>query len=180
MPYFRYPQSLSIGTMPSSLAVDFPNRRQHKYEPHLHANITQKHRSVRFSLSSSLYYSSDVTQDEVVGSWYSSEEEQRFKRIARQEVRSFRKVIVEDGFHVSVRSKSGRSHVGLERSLASRAHREKRVMTRRMVLRAVLDEQSRSVPHDDNHEKIAIASRQHSEWSRAQAQTIGYFQALSR
>lgn len=163
--------------MQSSMVVDFPNRLD-EHDHDLCTNITQKRRGVRFSLSSTLYYYPDVLEDEV-SSWYTSEEEQRFKRMARQEIAWFIKMI-EDSRYVGVRLKHGMSPVGIEQALLSRSHTEKRVISKRLVIRAVLDEQARLVPSEDNNERIAIASKQHSEWSRAQAQVVGYFHALIR
>lgn len=72
--------------------------------------------------------------------------------------------------------------VGLEQQLISSAFTKKRAITKRLVVLAVLTEQTRPVKHDvadDRWERIARASSEHSEWSRAQAQTIGNFQAMS-
>ena len=99
--------------------------------------------------------------------------------MARQEIAWFIKMI-EDSRYVGVRLKHGMSPVGIEQALLSRSHTEKRVISKRLVIRAVLDEQARLVPSEDNNERIAIASMQHSEWSRAQAQVVGYFHALIR
>ena len=160
------------------MVVDFPNRLD-EYEHDPCSHITRERRSVRFSLSSVHYYHSNVLEGEIASSWYTSEEEQRFKQMARQEISWFFKMI-EDRRNVGFRLKSGMSPVGIEQALISRSHTEKRVISRRLVRRAVLDEQAQLVPNEDKNERIAIASMQHSEWSRAQAQAVGYFQALSR
>ena len=84
---------------------------------------------------------------------------------------------------------------GLENSLISREYTKRRAITKRLVTLAVLTEQARSnirpliddnktisnetliESEDDKWDRIAAASRQHSEWSRKQAQAIGSFQA---
>ncbi len=120
-----------IGIMQSSMAVDFPDRLD-EHDHDLCTNITQKRRGVRFSLSSTLYYNPDVLEDEVASSWYTSEEEQRFKQMARQEIAWFIKMI-EDSRYVGVRLKHGMSPVGIEQALLSRSHTEKRVISKRLV-----------------------------------------------
>ena len=70
--------------------------------------------------------------------------------------------------------------IGLEQQLISSEYTKKRAITKRLVTLAVLSEQARSVSAGEadgtRWERIAAASRQHSEWSRLQARTIGYFQ----
>ena len=164
--------------MQSSMLVDFPNRLD-EHEHDLCTNLTQKRRTVHFSLSTTLYYYPDVLEDKVASSWYTSEEQQRFKQMARQEMAWFIKMI-EDSRYIGVRLKYGMSPVGIEQAIISRSHSERRVILKMLVTRAVLDKQVRSVPNEDNVERIAIASMQHSEWSRAQAQVVGYLHALIR
>lgn len=75
--------------------------------------------------------------------------------MARQEISWFMKMI-EDSRYGGVRLKHSMSPVGIERALISRSHTERRVISRRLVTRAVLDEQARSVPNEDNSERNRV------------------------
>jgi len=92
--------------------------------------------------------------------------------------------MIEDSPYVGIRLKHGMNPIGIEQGLISRLHTEKHVISRRLVTCAVLDKQARLIPNDianeDNNKRVAIASKQHSEWSRAQEQAVGYFHALIR
>jgi predicted cupin superfamily sugar epimerase len=160
------------------MLVDFPNRLD-EHEHDLCTNLTQKRRTVHFSLSTTLYYYPDVLEDKVASSWYTSEEQQRFKQMARQEMAWFIKMI-EDSRYVGIRLKHGMSPVGREQAIISRSHLERRVISKMLVTCTVLDEQVRSVPNEDNIKRIAIASMQHSKWSRVHAQAVAYIHALVR
>lgn len=115
-----------IGIRQSSMLVDFPNRLD-EHEHDLCTNLTQKRRTVHFSLSTTLYYYPDVLEDKVASSWYTSEEQQRFKQMARQEMAWFIKMI-EDSRYVGIRLKHGMSPVGIEQATISRSHSERRVI----------------------------------------------------
>ena len=99
--------------------------------------------------------------------------------MARQEMAWFIKMI-ENSRYVGIRLKHGMSPVGKEQAIISRLHLERRVISKMLVTCTVLDEQVRSVPNEDNVERIAIASMQHSKWSRVHAQAVAYIHALVR
>lgn len=71
--------------------------------------------------------------------------------------------------------------VGLELKLISRDFCHKRLLAKELVRLAVRVEQERTVYDNDydRQERIASASMKHSEWSRAQAETLGTFQAMA-
>ena len=71
--------------------------------------------------------------------------------------------------------------VGLEK-LISNDFMKKRELSRKLVKAAVLMEQARIMSHEheyDRQERIAAASRKHSEWSRSQALSVGTFQSIA-
>ena len=168
------------------VAREEPSEERH----HLHVN---------FSSNSTLIIYDD---DAAPSSWYTCEEEGHFKQLARQEIMRINRITN----HASISSSSyaaslgGRSRasdddgsrrsiygddesvapcpVGLENSLISYEHTCRRAESKRLVIFAVLREQARPRGQHAHMECIAKASRQASEWSRAQAQAIGYFQAL--
>ena len=88
-------------------------------------------------------------------------------------------------------SKCEMSPVGLERSLISDKYTLRRANSHRQVSRSVFREQARQyqrlqypttkviVLEDECIESIAKHAQQASEWSRAQAQVVGYFQAIA-
>ena len=121
--------------------------------------------TVRFSPTSTVhcYFRS---QDDT---WYSSEDEQRFKQQAKEDRIS------------CLRRNLKTCPVGLELKIISTDICKKRILTRELVRLAVRLEQER--PHNDDEydrqERIAAASMKHSEWTRLQAETIGAFQAMA-
>ena len=121
-------------------------------------------------------------QSSASSSWYMPEEKQLFKEQARQESRMLRRM-KENGSDLSRMGAISNDMLcpfGLEQQLVSRDFTKKRIITKILVRIDVLTEQARhaSSEADDKQERIANASRQHSEWSTAQAQTIGTFQAF--
>ena len=120
--------------------------------------------TVRFSPTSTLhcYFKS---QDDT---WYSSEDEQRFKQQAKED-------------RISCLRRLKTCPVGLELKIISIDICKKRILTRELVRLAVRLEQER--PHNDDEydrqERIAAASMKHSEWTRLQAEAIGTFQAMA-
>ena len=174
----------SLETIMSSLIVDFP-RKCIQYEAYMHMPdtnnviLTKKRRTVRFSPASFVRTYEAPQHQSACSSWHTSADEQHFKKRARLETMIFRQM-KEDGCDlVGTISSDMLCPVGLEKHLISREFTRKRAITRRLVTLAVLREQARHVSSkaDDQQERIANASKQHSEWSRAQAQTIGSFQA---
>eukprot|EP00579_Thalassiosira_antarctica_P018043 CAMPEP_0201935022 /NCGR_PEP_ID=MMETSP0903-20130614/34740_1 /ASSEMBLY_ACC=CAM_ASM_000552 /TAXON_ID=420261 /ORGANISM="Thalassiosira antarctica, Strain CCMP982" /LENGTH=170 /DNA_ID=CAMNT_0048475361 /DNA_START=89 /DNA_END=601 /DNA_ORIENTATION=+ len=144
----------------------------------------KKRRTVQFSHISMLR-SYEASQDLNASSWYSSAEMRRFKHQARQE----RKVLwrmKKDRCYLHRLQHSPHKidmcTVGLEQQLISSEFTKRRVVSKRLVTLVVLREQARPLSHkaDDKPERIAKVSRQHSEWSRAQAQTVGSIQAITR
>ena len=72
--------------------------------------------------------------------------------------------------------------IGLEKQLVSKDFSKKRALSRRLVMAAVHMEQQAQFSHEHEHdrqERIAAASIRHSEWSKAQALTIGNFQSTA-
>ena len=135
---------------------------------------------VQFSTISSLYTYQDC-QDNLGDSsrcrWYSVEDYQRFKQEAKQD-------------RISCLQKKKRKSngdiddtvpFGLELQLVSTDFTKKRLIKKALVGLAVREEQER--PTNENfiyrQERIAAASRRHSEWARIQAQAVGAFQAIS-
>ena len=160
---------------------------------------------VRFALASTLvvYDASqykDNDGDAMSSSlWYTQGDEDLFKKSARRDIERILRAEKYPKNEGSRRTDNSDSEdlcpVGLEQSLISRDHSRRRVIARGLVRDAVFWEQraspgaglqeSSSSPSSrrwgpcrrDHAEAIAEASRQASEWSRAQAQAIGYFQA---
>ena len=135
---------------------------------------------VQFSTISSLYTYQDC-QDNLGDSsrcrWYSLEDYQRFKQEAKRD-------------RISCLQKKKRKSngdiddtvpFGLELQLVSTDFTKKRLIKKALVGLAVREEQER--PTNENfiyrQERIAAASRRHSEWARIQAQAVGAFQAIS-
>ena len=142
------------------------------------------HQQVRFgSNSTQTIYNACQDEDGNEGDaasslWYTREEEVLFKQSARRDIQ--RILQTEKDHNVD----EVLCPVGLEQSLISREHSRKRIMMRSLVQSAVFWEQQwagadvrATVCRRD--EAIAEASTRASEWSRAQAQAIGYFQALA-
>ena len=113
-------------------------------------------------------------------SWYTRKDEQQFQVNARYEMLSYlrtKQAAQEAGVPVKVTCP-----VGLEKQLISNNFTKKRVLTRKLVKAAVLMEQARIMSHEheyDRQERIAAASRKHSEWSRSQALSVGTFQSIA-
>lgn len=171
----------------SSLIVDFPNKpiRHESGMPGINnRTFKKKLPSVRFSPTSALYAYREPPRDPADGAspWYSSEDEEAFKFRTREEIRTLLK-IKESGCELDQMGAlfSELSPVGLEQHLISRDFARKRLITRRLVTLAVLNEQARRGASDDvdKQERIARVSMRHSKWSIAQAETIGSFQAMS-
>ena len=151
-------------------------------------------RRVRFSSNSSLilYHYHDRHEqdydDEHYSSWHTREEERRFKQAARCQIELLRRSATASGVSTMNNyfgldsSNDEMSPVGLERSLISDEYTLRRANSRRQVSRAVFREQARHGPpplSDECIESIATHAQEASEWSRAQAQAIGYFQAIA-
>ena len=138
---------------------------------------------VQFSTISSLYTYQDCQDDLVVSSrcrWYSLEDYQRFKQEAKRD----RISCLQKKKRKSNGDDIGDDTVcpfGLELQLVSSDFTKKRLIKKALVGLAVREEQER--PTNENfiyrQERIAAASRRHSEWSRIQAQAVGAFQAIS-
>ena len=130
---------------------------------------------VRFSPTSTLHYFYKP-QDDTSRYWYSSEDEQRFKQQAKEDMISClrMKIRPDDTAHKTC-------PVGLELKLISRDFCHKRLLAKELVRLAVRVEQERTVYDNDydRQERIASASMKHSEWSRSQAETVGTFQAMA-
>ena len=138
---------------------------------------------VQFSTISSLYCYQDCQDDIVVSSrcrWYSLEDYQRFKQEAKRDRISC----------LQKKKRKSKGHdigddtvcpFGLELQLVSSDINKKRRIEKALVGLSVRAEQER--PSNENfihrQERIAVASRQHSEWARIQAQAVGAFQAIS-
>ena len=163
-----------------------------------------KRKKVQFSSHSSLMlYNGTHQQDyddedyEQVSSWYTRDEETQFKQLAKCEIQLLRRTTTAAG-GVSIMNNNNYelSPVGLERSLISDEYTLRRANSRRLVSRAVFREQARQYQRlscrqqypdmteviawdDECIESIAKHARHASEWSRAQAQVIGYFQAIT-
>mmetsp|Transcript_11198 Transcript_11198/g.27528 ORF Transcript_11198/g.27528 Transcript_11198/m.27528 type:complete len:188 (-) Transcript_11198:266-829(-) len=183
-----------MSTSPSLIA-DYPYEciHRHRLKPDdMHAPpycasedtaTRKKKRTVQFSTTSVLHCY-DTPENDGCGSstsYYSSEEEQQFKRQAKIDIMCFR-LMKESGSEIKSELPDDMlCPVGLEKSLISKDYTKKRAITKRLVMLAVLAEQSQTLHQkiDDKWERIAAASRQHSEWSRTQARTIGSFQANS-
>jgi hypothetical protein len=166
-----------------------------------------KRKKVQFSSHSSLMlYNGTHQQDyddedyEQVSSWYTRDEETQFKQLAKCEIQLLRRTTTAAG-GVSIMNNNNYelSPVGLERSLISDEYTLRRANSRRQVSRAVFREQARQYQRlsscrqqqypdrmtevitwdDECIESIAKHALHASEWSRAQAQVIGYFQAIT-
>ena len=144
----------------------------------LHHN---SHKAVRFSSMSVLHHY-EPTADQsgsAIRTWDSAEEEEVFKLRTKREIATFRR-LKQSGLE-SKNMPSDMCSVGLEQQLISREYTQKRIIQKRLVKLAVRKEQARFVPFEDpqdRHERIAAASRKHSEWARTQAKTIGLFQVV--
>ncbi|KAL7532217.1 hypothetical protein ACHAWF_006818 [Thalassiosira exigua] len=176
----------------ASLIVDFP-RRCTPFEPEPDLDCIdpdendveprmKKPRTVRFSPISKLHKFDRPLDLDQEPSWYSREQEQEFKRRAKNDTLAIR-LLKESGCEMSQVGSWTRSGdfcpFGLEQQLISKEYTQKRIIKRRLVVLAVLTEQARPASRscDDRWERIARASSAHSEWARNQAQTIGSFQA---
>ena len=151
---------------------------------------------------SELYtYPNDTTTDKEADTnsaiWYTSEDQQRFRRDAKDDASSYLTKRATKQAEAK-RTDLPVDHIepppfGLELQLVSKEHTQKRVMTRKLVLIAVLTEQERQYEEaaysraadgnddDDHHiqvqERIAAVSRKYSKWSRDEARVVGRFQA---
>jgi len=143
--------------------------------------IPKRRKTVRFFSESLLHCYEHPEAARGYSSWYTRDEEKSFKLQAKADIVHF-KTAKACGRGTQGRAPSDACPVGLEQSLISNEHTRKRIMTKKLVELAVLVEQARPIHHanDDKVERIAAASRVHSEWSREQAQTIGMFQAIKR
>jgi len=164
--------------MTMSLIVDFPHMPN---ATDLHTT-KKKRRTVRFSHNSMLHCF-EACQDPGTSSWFSCMDKQRFKQEAKHEIATFQRM-KESGCDINriLSSDSTMCLFGLEQQLVSREFTKKRLITRRLVTLDVLAEQDRhlSCLAEDEQERIAAASRRHSDWSIVQALTIGSFQAMSQ
>lgn len=168
-----------------SILVDFPPECVRRHDgcglnmmPDISAvHTSERRRTVRFSPTSTLlsYVVPQEQQRCASSSWYSTEDENLFKLQAKEEIMMLQRM-KEDGCDINKLYP-----FGLEQQLISSLHTKQRKVTRKLVTLAVLTEQGRPPWHrgDDMVERIASASRQHSEWSRFQAQAIGSYQAIS-
>ena len=132
--------------------------------------------TVRFSATSTLHCFYKPQDEDISGSWYSSEDEHRFKQQAKEDMISClrMKIRPDDTIHKTC-------PVGLELKLISRDFCHKRLLAKELVRLAVRVEQERTIYDNDyaGQKRIAAASMKHSEWSRAQARTVGTFQAMA-
>ena len=161
-------------------------------------------RQVHFSSHSSLILYNDTHQqdyydeEQVSTSWYTREEETLFKQLAKCEIQLLRRTAAASGVSTmnNLHEQLQISPVGLERSLISDEYTLRRANSRRQVSRAVFREQARQHQRlsscqqypdtteviaweDECIKSIAKHAQRASEWSRAQAQVIGYFQAIA-
>ena len=169
--------------------------------PTIHITGKPKRR-VQFSSHSSLILYNDTHQqdyydeEQVSPSWYTREEETLFKQLAKCEIELLRRTAAASGVSTmnNLHEQLQISPVGLERSLISDKYTLRRANSRRVVSRAVFREQARQHQRlsscqqypdttevvaweDECIKSIAKHAQRASEWSRAQAQVIGYFQA---
>jgi hypothetical protein len=163
-------------------------------------HLAKPKRKVQFSSHSSLMLYNGTHQqdyddeDEQVSSWYTRDEEKQFKQLAKCEIQLLRRTTAAGVSNMN--NNYELSPVGLERSLISDEYTLRRANSRRLVSRAVFREQARQYQRlscrqqypdmteviawdDECIESIAKHARHASEWSRAQAQVIGYFQAIT-
>ncbi len=147
--------------------------------------LTRGHprRSVSFSSESRLSFFDSSSYLKVKDSlWYTSEDEDRFKTDAREELAAFRLLKERSSDeapgkescpqHLSSSSSSSMCIVGLEQYLISRDHSRKRARIKKLAHYAVFDAQARGL----GFEEIAETTRRYSEWSDAEAKMIGDFQ----
>ena len=134
--------------------------------PHHAPRSSPQRKTVRISIMSMLIcFHKDPKHDDSA-SWYNADDELNFKLDARDEMASY------------LQGTGKCIPFGME-NLQSRKCAQKRVMMKRLVQLAVLSEQARHIPHEhpsDKQDRIAIASMQHSKWSRVQARVIGIAQ----
>ena len=139
---------------------------------------------VQFLKISSFYCYQDCQDDLIVSSrcrWYSLEDYQRFKQEAKRD----RISCLQKKKRKSNGDDIGDDTVcpfGLELQLVSSDFTKKRRIKKALVGLAVREEQEQERPTNENfifrQERIATASRRHSEWARIQAQAVGAFQAI--
>ena len=137
--------------------------------------IPTKRRAVRFS-PKSILYCFPKTREEIF--WYTHEDELRFKLQAKEDMITCLRMKIKSG---SI-SDHNMCPIGLEMQLISKGFSKKRRLTKELVWLAVRVEQERPIEYDNDYDKqkrVAAASMKHSEWSRAQAQTLGTYQAKS-
>ena len=137
--------------------------------------IPTKRRAVRFS-PKSILYCFPKTREAIF--WYTHEDELRFKLQAKEDMITCLRMKIKSG---SISDHDEICPVGLELQLISKDFSKKRRLTKELVWLAVRVEQERPINdnNDDRQNRIAAASIKHSEWSRAQAQTLGTYQATS-
>ena len=160
------------------LIVDFPMTSSF---PKSKNQTPKKRRSimtVRFSPTSTLHCFYKPQDEDISKSWYSSEDEQRFKQQAKEDTISCLRMKIRSDDTNTIHKTCP---VGLELKLVSPDFRHKRLLSKELVRLAVRVEQERTIYDNDydRQERIAAASMKHSEWSRAHAETIGTFQALA-
>ena len=138
---------------------------------------------VQFSTISSLYCYQDCQDNLIVSSrcrWYSLEDYQRFKQEAKRDRISCLQKKKRKSNGDDIGDDTGVCPFGLELQLVSSEFTKKRRIKKALVGLAVREEQER--PTNENfiyrQERIAAASRRHSEWARIQAQAVGAFQAI--
>ena len=184
----------------NNLIIDFPRTPRRLSSSSSSSSSSSKTKQlVRFSSMSELYtYPNDTTTDNEADTnsaiWYTSEDQQRFRRDAKDDASSYLTKRATKQAEAK-RTDLPVDHIepppfGLELQLVSKEHTQKRVMTRQLVLIAVLTEQERQYEEtaysraadgydDDDHiqERIAAISRKYSKWSRDEARVVGRFQA---
>ena len=156
----------------TSLIVDFPS--QHEFRQHKSTKACRQ-RSVQFSTMSQMHITEPIDRP-----WYTHQDEQQFRVNSRNEMLSYlrTKLTAQDAGVPLIVS----CPFGLEKQLVSKDFSKKRALSRRLVMAAVHMEQQAQYSHEheyDRQERIAAASIQHSEWSKAQALTIGNFQSTT-
>lgn len=167
-----------MNTSASDLIVDWPKSSEGCVEQ-------SSMRKVSFSnlASMRLYKTNHIDTKK---SWYSHDDERRFKQGTRNEVVLFRalahvqgndsrRVDIDQLAHNQVCS------FGLEHLISRELHM-KRIQTKRAVMEAVLAEQHRQgtcFGNEDGAKMIALVSMHNSKWATIQAKELGSYHAFA-
>ena len=160
------------------LIVDFPTTSSFPKSKNQTPKKRRSRMTVRFSPTSTLLSYNKPQDEDISGSWYSSEDEHRFKQQAKGDMISCLRMKIRPDDTNTIHKTCP---VGLELKLISRDFCYKRLLAKELVRLAVRVEQGRTIYDNDydRQKRIASASMKHSEWSRAQARTVGTFQAFA-